>query len=134
MTVALRVAVLADCERVYDWNFAADVRAVSNDPTIVDVARHAAWFVDRLRRPAFWIIEADGIAVGSVRIDDGRISIALDPRARGKGIGKTAIRRACAAWAAPVIANIRTENTASRACFEACGFTPADPATYHWSP
>ena len=134
MTVALRTATVADCEAVWEWNFAPDVRAMSNDPSIVDLARHAAWYVDRLARGAFWIVEHDDLAVGSVRIDDGRISIALAPSARGKGIGKRAIAAACLAWAGPVVAQIRNDNQLSRAAFEACGFVQTDASTYQWSP
>ena len=44
----------------------------------------------RLQNGAFWIIEHDDEAVGTVRIDDGRLSIALAATARGKGLGKIA--------------------------------------------
>ena len=109
MTVALRAAALEDCERVWQWNFAADVRAMSNDPTIVALAGHAAWYVHRIGEGAFWIIESDGEPVGSVRIDYGMISIALAASARGQGIGKRAIAAACEAWAKPVVAQVRGE-------------------------
>ena len=89
--IALRAATLADCERVWEWNFAPDVRAVSNDPTVVELDRHTQWFATRVAAGAFWIIEVAGAACGSVRIDGGRISIALAVSARGKGIGKRAI-------------------------------------------
>jgi RimJ/RimL family protein N-acetyltransferase len=133
----LRAATLEDCERVWQWNFAADVRAMSNDPTIVELARHAAWYVHRLAQGAFWIIEDDAEPVGTVRIDDGRISIALAATARGKGIGKRAIAAACEAWAQPVVAKVRTDNQPSRAAFEAAGFVStgdAEMVTYQWSP
>lgn len=135
MTISLRAAVLDDCEQVWLWNFAADVRALSNDPTIVELARHAAWFVHRISEGAFWIILDDGQPVGNTRIDrDGRISIALGAQARGRGIGKRAIALACAAYGSPVIAQIREDNTRSRAAFEACGFVNNGGDTYQWSP
>ena len=137
MTVALRAATLEDCERVWQWNFAEDVRARSNDPTIVELARHAAWYVHRIGQGAFWIIECDGEPVGVVRIDYGKISIALAASARGKGIGKRAIAAACVAWAKPVVAQIRGDNQPSRAAFEAAGFVgngDAELVTYQWSP
>lgn len=133
----LRAATLEDCERVWQWNFAADVRAMSNDPTIVELARHTAWYVHRLAQGAFWIIEHDGEAVGTVRIDDGRISIAVAASARGKGIGKRAIAAACETWAQPVVAHVRLDNQPSRAAFEAAGFVStgdAELVTYQWSP
>lgn len=138
MTVSLRSATLADCEAVWEWNFAPDVRAMSNDPSIVELARHAAWYVHRLELGAFWIVELDGVAVGCVRIDNGRISIALASSARGKGVGRAAIAAACDAWAGPVTAQIRNDNQPSRAAFEACGFVTTGSTervmTYQWSP
>jgi RimJ/RimL family protein N-acetyltransferase len=177
--ICLRTAALADCELVWMWNFAADVRAMSGDPTIIELSRHAAWYGRRIAETAapMWIVEytappSGGAAgrgqaptveaarapVGVVRIDaDGRMSIALGADARGRGIGKRAILAACAAWSRPVTAEIRHDNSASRACFEACGFVvqtappsggadgrgqappveqsrAADLITYTWSP
>ena len=135
--ISLRAATLADCERVFEWNFAPDVRAMSGDPTVVEFAHHAAWFAKRVVQPAMWIVENDNCAVGVVRIDAGRISIALAASARGHGIGKQAIAAACAAWGGPVVAQVRNNNIASRACFEACGFVAngaAEVVTYEWSP
>ncbi|MEO8550171.1 MAG: GNAT family N-acetyltransferase [Kofleriaceae bacterium] len=138
MSVTLRAATLADCEAVWEWNFAPDVRAMSNDPSIVDLARHAAWYVDRLARGAFWIVECGGEDVGCVRIDNGRISIALASSARGKGVGKAGIAAACEAWGKPVTAQIHNDNQPSRAAFEACGFVTTGSServmTYQWSP
>jgi RimJ/RimL family protein N-acetyltransferase len=137
-SVTLRAATVADCDAVWEWNFAPDVRAMSNDPSIVELARHAAWYVDRLAQGAFWIVEHEGQGVGCVRIDHGRISIALATSARGKGAGKRAIALACEAWAGPVVAQIRGDNQPSRAAFEACGFVTTGSServmTYQWSP
>lgn len=140
--VALRPAVADDCERVWAWNFAPEVRARSRSSQVVSLADHLQWFVRRLAAGSFWIVEHHFAAVGTVRIDSvgaaGRISIALAAHARGLGIGRRAIRQACTAWRKPVVAEIRTDNRASRACFEACAFTlhhEADGlAIYHWRP
>ncbi|HEY0249967.1 MAG TPA: GNAT family N-acetyltransferase [Kofleriaceae bacterium] len=134
MTISLRAATLDDCEQVWLWNFAADVRAMSNDPTIVELARHAAWFIHRISEGAFWIVLNDGVPVGNVRVDHGRISIALAAEARGYGVGKQAIALACAAYGSTVVAQIRFDNTRSRAAFEACGFVNNGGDTYQWSP
>ena len=134
MTISLREAAFDDCEHVWQWNFAADVRAMSNDPTIVELATHAAWYVDRIAKGAIWIVECEGEDVGVVRIDAGWISIALAAGARGRGIGKRAIAAACEAWGGPVVAQIRGENQVSRAAFEACGFVSKGRETYEWRP
>ena len=134
MTVVLRAAAIADCERVWQWNFAADVRALSNDPTIVELAEHTAWYAARIAKGAIWIVECDGEDVGVVRIDAGKISIALAANARGKGVGKRAIAAACLAWGGPVVAQIRSDNQPSRAAFLACGFVSNGRETYEWRP
>jgi RimJ/RimL family protein N-acetyltransferase len=89
-----------------------------------------------------WIVEHDGAPVGVVRLDPGAdvtwISIALAPEARGRGIGRRAIRAACEAHAQPIYASIRVHNTTSRGAFEACGFVLCSVTealvTYRWSP
>lgn len=142
--IALRAATSDDCEAVWRWNCAPEVRARSRAPGEVSLAEHATWYARRLASAdPMWVVEADGVARGVVRIDDaaargGRISIALGAEARGQGIGRRAIAAACRAWGRPIFAEILVDNLASRAAFEACGFR-ADGArgelvTYHWNP
>ena len=142
MTTALRAALPADCEDVYAWNCAPEVRAISGDPRPIALADHVQWFQRRVQHGQIWIVEDAGTAAGVVRIDPhgdtARISIALAPRARGRGLGRRAIALACAAYAAPVDAVIRIDNSASRAAFESTGFAlisvTASFATYRWRP
>lgn len=146
MTTALREAVATDCAAVYAWNFAPDVRAQSRTATQVAPREHERWFASRLARVAdgapMWIIEDDAAPVGVLRLDPiddaARISIAIAADARGRGIGRRAITAACARFARPVVAEVLARNTASRVCFEACGFRPIarrdDVVTYRWSP
>jgi RimJ/RimL family protein N-acetyltransferase len=135
----LRRAKLADCERVYRWNFAPDVRAMSKSSTTVSLADHTRWYTKRIKSESpIWIVTEASIPLGVVRIDNGHISIALDQASRGRGIGKRAIFSACQLWFAPLLAEVLSTNVASRACFEACGFVAIansnDVITYHWSP
>jgi RimJ/RimL family protein N-acetyltransferase len=142
--VALRPAQASDAEAVWWWNCAPDVRAWSRAGDAVAWEAHVAWFTGRLARPGspMWIVEQAGTAVGVVRIDDaagrGRISIALDGQARGRGVGRAAIARALARWRRPVVAEIMSDNRRSRRCFEACGFRPVAErdglVVYHWEP
>lgn len=143
LPVALRDAQPADSEHVYQWNCAPEVRALSRDPSPVSRPQHSAWFRARLGRPdPIWIVEEGGHAVGVVRVDRSediaRISIALAPFARGRGIGRRALASACLRYGGPIVAEIQETNTASRECFEACGFKRAGEAggfiTYTWSP
>jgi RimJ/RimL family protein N-acetyltransferase len=148
--VTLRRVTAEDSERVWEWNFAPDVRVRSKSTKMVTFAEHERWFARRLADVGspMWVIEADRIGVGIIRIDRvtpaggmmlGRISIALTARARGRGIGRRAITAACAVWARPVVAQIVPDNLPSRAAFSACGFKEVANGdtsllTYQWSP
>lgn len=140
--ITMRDARIDDCERVFAWNCAPEVRALSGDPTIIKLADHRRWYQRRLAGGPMWIVEDASAPVGVVRIDPGPegnwISIALAPDARGRGVGRRAIRAACEAYGRPISAAIRPHNTASRRAFEACGFVLSsvteDLVTYRWSP
>jgi len=139
LPVALREARMADCDHVWQWNCAPDVRALSGDPSPVARPQHLSWYRARVASAdPMWIVEENYHAVGVVRIDAGRISIALAPFARGRGIGRRAIATACTLFGQPVVAEILPTNVASRACFEACGFVRSGERagflTYTWSP
>jgi L-amino acid N-acyltransferase YncA len=143
--VTLRRAALHDCEQIWRWNFAPDVRARSKQSSIVSFAEHARWFSRRLAEghDPIWIIEALSGSVGVVRLDTvgggfTRISVALAPGARGRGIGRRAVTAVCRQWDRPICAEILADNLASRACFEACGFRSVVECdgllTYYWDP
>lgn len=144
-TVTLRVAASHDCEAVWRWNFAPEVRARSRRGHAVELVEHTRWFERRIgdAREPIWMIEEYFVPVGVVRLDAAgsgfaRMSIALGASARGRGIGKTAVAAACRAWDEPIFAEIFSNNLASRACFEACGFHSVVECdgllTYHWDP
>jgi len=143
--IALRRARSEDCEAIWRWNFAPDVRAASRTVEPVAFIEHARWFARRLAEPGapIWVIEEDRCAIGVVRLDPpehgrARISIALAELVRGRGVGRAAVAAACRGWGTPIAAEIRVDNTVSRACFEACGFRAIaicdGLVTYHWDP
>lgn len=143
--ITLRRADLTDRERVFEYNCSPDVRAVSASSSAVSYSEHVRWFSKRIVDPAspIWIIEQYGESVGTVRIDvrDGmnaKISIALAPQARGRGIGSYAVVAACTKWCGAVVAEIHEVNTRSQACFTACGFAKIGRREafdiYLWSP
>jgi L-amino acid N-acyltransferase YncA len=145
VSAMLREATLADCEQIWRWNFAPDVRARSKRSAAVALAEHTRWFARRLAddREPIWVIETPSGGVGTVRLDTvggglTRISIALASSARGRGIGRRAVTTACDRWGRPIFAEILADNLASRACFEACGFRSVVECdglfTYHWDP
>jgi L-amino acid N-acyltransferase YncA len=143
--VTLRRAAQGDCEAVWSWNFAPDVRARSKRALAVSFAEHARWFMRRIAdgHDPMWVIEEHGEPVGVIRLDTSasgltQVSIALATQARGRGVGRAAIATACRRWGKPVIAEIFADNLPSRACFEACGFRSVVEAdgllTYYWDP
>ncbi|TMQ16149.1 MAG: GNAT family N-acetyltransferase [Deltaproteobacteria bacterium] len=143
--VALRRARPEDCEAIWRWNFAADVRAQSKRAEAVAFLEHARWFARRLADgdAPIWVIEEYHHGVGVVRLDPpqhgrARISIALAAFARGRGVGRAAIAAACRSRRRPIVAEIFADNIASCACFEACEFRPiaveAGLVTYYWDP
>lgn len=143
--VTLRRAGPDDCESIWTWNFAPDVRARSRRAEAVAYVQHARWFARRLADGVapIWVIEEHGRPSGVVRLDPvergrARISIALAASARGRGIGRAAVAAACRSWHGPIVAEIFDDNLASRACFAACGFSPVGASdgviTYHRDP
>lgn len=143
--VTLRKAGTHDCEQIWRWNFAPDVRALSKRSEVVSLADHTRWFHRRLADGSepTWVIETPAGPVGVIRLDGvggglTRISIALAASARGKGFGRRAITAACHRWGQPLFAEILADNLASRACFEACGFRSVVECDglfiYHWDP
>jgi RimJ/RimL family protein N-acetyltransferase len=144
--VALRPARSRDCEDIWRWNFAPEVRARSRRIEEVAFLDHARWFARRLTMvddAPIWVIEEYDRGVGVIRLEPlehgrARISIALDAAARGRGIGRAAVAGVCEIWSRPLAAEIFADNAASRACFEACGFRALAACdgliTYHWDP
>lgn len=130
---ALRAATADDSERVRAWRNEPDAVAASLTRAPVALADHERWFAavlaDRARR--LWIVEDSGRPAGSVRLDLGaadataEVSIALDPAARGLGLGRRALELAAAAapdGVARVTARVRSDNAASLLAFAAAGF------------
>jgi len=126
--VALRTVVAADVERIWRWNCAPDVRAIAIDPSPVSDVDHRGWFERRLvAATPFWVITTDGEDVGSLRIDvrpdrHAYVAIVLAVAARGRRVGRRAIRLGAASWQRPLHAEILAENLASLHSFVAAGF------------
>jgi RimJ/RimL family protein N-acetyltransferase len=142
--VTLRRATLADSEQVWEWSFASDVRALSTVARQITLDAHTRWYKRRIADTGapVWIACEGPTPIGVVRIDRrdsdcATISIALSPRARGRGLGRRALTAACLIWSQPLVAEIPATNCPSRICFEACGFEPWSErdgiVTYHWS-
>jgi L-amino acid N-acyltransferase YncA len=131
--VSLRPVTYGDRMRTWGWNADPSVRAQSLDPRPIDAETHLRWFAARMVDPLtrMWIIQADRDPVGLVRLQRPRagapatISIVIDHATRSCGLGRAAIQLACRADGGPVVAEIRSTNLASIACFVAAGFAAA---------
>lgn len=132
--LALRTAMPADCRRVWEWANDPTVRRVSFNTDPIAWESHQRWFETRLRDAncVFLIVEdADGIPFGQVRFevkhDEAIISVSLDSRYRGRGLGPAIIRTATHRLIAErpvrlVRAFTKPENKASIQAFEHAGF------------
>lgn len=135
----IRRATFEDGLDILRWRNDPLTRSMSRDGSVIEEARHVAWFAQALDDPRrlLLVAEADGEKLGMVRFDEvaGRweASINLAREARGRGLARPILEGGLAVFAAsqpssPVEAEIRPENAASIRIFEAAGFIgiPAD--------
>jgi RimJ/RimL family protein N-acetyltransferase len=131
----LRPATAADADLLRDWRNDPATRQASRNTNEVTVEGHRAWLEGVLRddRRHLLVAELAGRPVGQVRFDplrdgDYEISVSVDRRRRGEGLGRALIE-AGVAWlwrkapdATRIVAEMRHGNDASRRAFEATGF------------
>lgn len=138
--VAIRRATMDDAALLHAWRNDPSVRAVSHSPGEIAFADHCRWLEASLGRADRHLLVAErgGVPVGTLRFDvagdRATVSIAVDPRFRGSGIGP-AILDAGHRWVAlnaPGVAGLRAEirpgNEASARAFRAAGYLPGNEA------
>lgn len=145
-TVSLRPATAEDAALLLAWANDPGTRAASRRHDPIVAADHHRWLERRLASPddtRIWIGEADGLPIGVVRFerrahDAFEVSIAVAPKARGRGLagpllqaGVSAAREAFGA--VTVLADILPGNDASVRLFTAAGFSPI-PTTHDGEP
>ena len=133
--IKLRPATLSDARLLFDWR---------NDPSTycqfriaepVTWAEHHAWLTMMLRNGSeILIAEKEREPIGVVRfrmtaeawVNPPRpawdISVTIDNKFRGQGLGYLVLRMATKENRLPLIAEIKRINTASVRIFERCGF------------
>ena len=136
-TWSIRPAATHDSDSLLSWR---------NDPTdfqwylessSVRVEEHRAWLAERLSRdqPSLWILDVDGRAAGTVRMDvdsptSALASIVVDPELRGRGYGRRLLAfldaQARNRGIRELRAVIHPENAASHALFAAAGYVRSD--------
>lgn len=129
----------SDSEFLYALACDPEVRAQSLRPEIPTRDQHQAWITaflaDKSRHG--WIVLYQHEKAAFVRLEhNGRLgaklSVAVAPWARGKGVATSAIYHAtlfAQGWGWLVLASIKPENVASITAFEACGYTKVGPGT-----
>lgn len=135
----LRSATESDRELLFGWANNPEVRrsAIKHDP--IPWSDHVAWFTNRIHNPKTFIsiLEADGLAVGQVRLEltvelelRGEVAVldySLDEVVRGRGWAGPMICSAVQALRkhmnTPVMADVRTGNVASVRTLTQIGFT-----------
>jgi RimJ/RimL family protein N-acetyltransferase len=138
--ISLRPATAADSRRLWELRNEETARRVSFDADVIPLDDHERWLAARLTQatqataPIFMVGAPAAESIGYVRFDavDGelRVSVALTPAARGRGLGPLALREAVAALRAQgrrerVVALIRPDNPRSLAAFRRAGFVVA---------
>jgi len=134
----MRSATESDRELLFGWANDPEVRrsAIKQDPILW--SDHVAWFTNRIHNPKtfMYILEADGLAVGQVRLEftvelelGGRVAVldySLDEVVRGRGWAGPMICSAVQALRkhmnTPVVADVRTGNVASLRTLTQIGF------------
>lgn len=132
----LRAATGADADLLLTWRNDPATRAASFDQEEIARDAHVRWLEQKLNDDgcALLIVQVAGVSVGQVRLDRSdvdpqlaQIHIALDSTARGRSIGRLALRAAVAeaparVGASRIEARVKAENEASIRAFEAAGF------------
>lgn len=133
--IELRPATSGDAGLLFEWVNAPDSLKQKKE-TKEPVARedHEVWLTRRLSDDAciLDIIERGGVPVGQVRLEpkDGvyHVDIYIVPLQRGHGIAQSALRMLSQkVTVRPLVALVRSDNTASRNLFTALGFRQTGP-------
>ncbi len=135
--IRVRLAREEDSRLLWEWANDPETRAVSfsSDPIPWEV--HQQWFAGKMQDLycAFYIgVDAADHPVGQIRFERESVSVSLDKKFRGQGLGadliRLGVRRVFKERNFPTLhALIKPANAASIRAFEYCGFTKAGEET-----
>jgi RimJ/RimL family protein N-acetyltransferase len=139
-SLVLRRASSADGLLLHRWRTDPVTSAASHQTGVIDLDAHLAWLAASLADPrrAIYIAEADGVPVGTVRVDEGpdacEVSWTVAPDARGRGVGSRMVAMAAATIPGPIRAEIKPDNLSSVRIAQAAGmqFERADGGILHF--
>lgn len=133
-TISLRTATEADMTDLLAWRNHPETREASFNKDMITPEAHEAWFRRKLASPEtlIYIAFSGNDKLGTVRFEDGgetiKTSIMLNPAFFGQGLGSKVISIATEKYlrekrpAKPIVAEIKTGNTASLRAFAKAGF------------
>mgnify|MGYP001819315856 CR=1 FL=1 len=144
--LTLRRAAERDCDLIWEWRNAPEVRAASRQSKEIPLDQHRAWYAAQLQNPGRELLMAEvhGNPVGMVRLDKaadhGEINIIVATNARGQGLASPMLSTALAqADMKPPVwrAVVKPDNAASLALFQGLGFrevSSGDLVTFERAP
>lgn len=132
-TVLVRPVCAADVEHVHRLSNEPSVRDSSFRSAAIPWSEHVSWFEAALVDPAldFYVAEIGGELAGQIRFRvagaQATVSISVDPRFRGRGVGAALYRHGLASLrkrraVEEIVAMIKIRNAESIAFFERLGF------------
>ncbi len=104
-----------DIWTVYGWNNDPEVRSQSFSTASIPREDHQKWFATHREN-----ITMAWLPVGCARVDEGEISVVVDPDQRGRGVGKKLI---AAVSQHNTVARVKEDNEASLKAFSGAGYT-----------
>lgn len=136
LMVTLRPVTPQDSRSLWEWRNDPLTREASFNSQEIPFEQHQRWFLGRLndtQTRIFIIVNSQRREVGYVRFnqlgEEAEVSIALDPKERGKGYGPVAIKAGAElvltiGLARRIIARIKPSNEDSAKAFTRAGFVP----------
>lgn len=129
----LRLAQSQDAISFFDWRNEPVTRAMSFAAEPISWERHVEWFERKLSddNAILYVAEVNGLPIGQARIDleshEAVLSYSIDPLVRARGWGRWLVREAVVQTqqlhSVGFIANVKSENAASRKIFASLGWS-----------
>ncbi|MFQ5506856.1 MAG: GNAT family N-acetyltransferase [Planctomycetota bacterium] len=132
--LSVRQCQREDCADIWSWRNDELARRMSHETDPIPWVEHCEWYERALQDDARLLLLAllgeDRIGMGRfdfVEKDVATVSINMNPGFRGKGLGRAALDSFCEyafreRGPGRILAEVKSDNRASRRCFEACGF------------
>ena len=128
-SVLLRLANMADADRLLHWRNDGDTRRFSLNAEQITEQQHRHWLQQSLSNPKrrLYIAEYADQPVGTVRVDSTagchRISWTVAAECRGKGLAKAMVKLLVSQLTGKIVAEILPGNTASIKVAQHAGLT-----------